>query len=514
MSGMNSTSLTGLGRWCECLWCTPLECKEGSDKKSASGGIAGDLMGDGSFSEDEEDRDRPHLTVNGTLGGSLCGLLVNGVTASVVVLLVASVMGAGGRVGVCEGGGGGCRTLDFAVASTGWVTETGDGIDVGWVTEAFCGCLCDNGVRLTVGCVIVFVADGTSVFSGNEGLPGEVDFALSVGEVSFGGFVGEVDLAVLVAEVDLAVLVGEIDLAVFVEEVDLAVFIGEVNFALFSGVVILTVLLVGDDFDEVMGDGFDDVVVAFVVLTFTVVSLVVVSSVSFVSLVESCLVVVEVLRGIFGVEVGAGCSVRFEGVIDVEVSFTLDELWELGNVFVVLTGVAVFGGVVARLDKLGGEAARLVKFEGVKTCLDPPLAGVKVCLPELEVVDTCLEEFEGVVVCFVVLGGVWTGFIVLVEFDNGFAEDEVEGASSLALYLCGGSFVIFVDIIKKKGKIQIHSLEQGSQREVTMNLMVISLPKSKQLKESKFQLNRLAFEKRRKESQTQPYETLRTVCTP
>lgn len=53
----------------------------GSAKKRASGGMAGDLIGEGSLSVEFDLP--PHLTVSGTVSGSFCDLLVRGVLAAV-----------------------------------------------------------------------------------------------------------------------------------------------------------------------------------------------------------------------------------------------------------------------------------------------------------------------------------------------------------------------------------------------------------------------------------------------
>ena len=88
----------------------------GSAKKRASGGMAGDLIGEGSLSVEFDLP--PHLTVSGTVSGSFCDLLVRGVAVAVS----AAEMMADGR----DGGVGvesGKVEVDFAVDDEVW---TGD----------------------------------------------------------------------------------------------------------------------------------------------------------------------------------------------------------------------------------------------------------------------------------------------------------------------------------------------------------------------------------------------------
>lgn len=94
----------------------------GSAKKRASGGIAGDLIGEGSFSVEFDLP--PHLTVRGTVRGSFCDLLVRGVADAISA---AETIAEGRVVGV--EGGKAAGTVVFVTADGVlilWAIETGD----------------------------------------------------------------------------------------------------------------------------------------------------------------------------------------------------------------------------------------------------------------------------------------------------------------------------------------------------------------------------------------------------
>ena len=96
----------------------------GSAKKRASGGMAGDLIGEGSLSVEFDLP--PHLTVSGTVRGSFCDLLVRGVADAVSA---AETMAEGRDGGVGVEGGKAAGTVVFVAADgvlTFWVMETGD----------------------------------------------------------------------------------------------------------------------------------------------------------------------------------------------------------------------------------------------------------------------------------------------------------------------------------------------------------------------------------------------------
>lgn len=97
----------------------------GSAKKRASGGMAGDLIGEGSLSIEFDLP--PHLTVSGTVSGSFCDLLVRGV---VVAVSDAETMVEGrDDNGVGVEGEKAVGAVDFVVDDSVvdvWVMETGN----------------------------------------------------------------------------------------------------------------------------------------------------------------------------------------------------------------------------------------------------------------------------------------------------------------------------------------------------------------------------------------------------